>query len=452
MLKYVSVFVGHAASKFRREKGAWLVANIEQNMGWPQRKTVVTYRNRKILLLPITKSLYASAAVIISNGETLTDAKQFLMQFFSAIAWYNLGKLHILNWNNLHTPGIISKHLRMSRGKKIELEAVFFRPTLLPDPVDSEAQLALALFREGLSLNHVAYAFLSYYKIINLKHPGGQKNWIRNNIGLIESLPRLSKFFSSIKSRGLDVVEYIYKACRCAVAHASMSEPTYNPESIEDDLRFHEIKPIMHELAKLVIENEYGIKTKLSALREHHYELEGFHKLIGCDITSQLSVKQSISLNVIKIDKKISLRLWSRRKLKAFEKLSVTVTMVDDGIVTLNLTRDCLVTIAMKLDFPNEKLIFNPMTDIQLRDDGTLNAANQIVNVYQFCEYMFGNGILECWESDTANLLGRTIEYIPKIRMPGDSIKISREFNSEKKLWQNEAKRRKDNDVEIQQI
>lgn len=118
MLKYVSVLVGHAATKFSRERGAWLIVNVEQNMGWPQRKTVVTYRSRKILLLPITKSLHASAGVIMLGRETLADAKQFLMQFFSAVAWYNPGKLHILNWNNLHTSDIISKHLRMYRGKK----------------------------------------------------------------------------------------------------------------------------------------------------------------------------------------------------------------------------------------------------------------------------------------------------------------------------------------------
>ncbi len=50
----------------------------------------------------------------------------------------------------------------------------------VPDPANDRTKLALALYREALSVNMVAYQFLGYFKIINVIHESGpdQIAWI----------------------------------------------------------------------------------------------------------------------------------------------------------------------------------------------------------------------------------------------------------------------------------
>src|SRR6185312_14028103 len=210
--------------------------------------------------LPATKKYYAVTGVI-TEDPTLKEDKTFLMQFLSALAWYQPGKLDIVRWTDSTTQSHLTNFERMPLAKRAGTTSVFFRPTELPDPKEPKAQLALALFREGLSLNHLGYSFLSYYKIINLRYPNDdkQKRFIRRSLPLIENLHHLKDRFKRLKAQHTDLVAYIYGACRCAVAHASMKQTTYNPENIEDENRFYEIQPIAHALAKLIIENEFGI-------------------------------------------------------------------------------------------------------------------------------------------------------------------------------------------------
>jgi hypothetical protein len=55
----------------------------------------------------------------------------------------------------------------------------------LPDTTEQRARWALAFYREGVSLNHVAYQCLSFFKILNIFLPTGQrqKDWITARIG-----------------------------------------------------------------------------------------------------------------------------------------------------------------------------------------------------------------------------------------------------------------------------
>lgn len=264
---YIPIHFGKEATSFSKERGQWLLANVDQNIGWTQQRVMVVYRGRKILLLPATKTLHAAAA-IITKDHTLKEGKTSLMQFLSALAWAEQGKIDIVQWTNSSTQGDLTKHLRLPLVKQAGMTHLFFRPTELPNPSDPKAQLALALFREGTSLTHPGYSFLSYYKIINLKYRNGEKQtaWLRRSLPLIESLHHLKERFKKLKIQHADPAAYIYESCRCAVAHASMNESTYDPENIEDELRFYEMGPIVHALAKLMIEKEFGVKAKFTIL------------------------------------------------------------------------------------------------------------------------------------------------------------------------------------------
>lgn len=444
---YIPILFGKAATTFSKERGQWLLANVDQQIGWPLKKVMVIYRGRKVLLLPATKSQHAAAA-ILTKGHTLNGLKEgqtFLMQFLSALAWYHPAKLEIVEWSNSSTQGALTKHLRLPLNKRAGMGHQFFRPTELPDPSDPKAQLALALFREGLSINHLGYSFLSFYKIINLRYDkeDRQKKWLKRSLPLIENLNHLKEIFKKIKSQHSDPVQYIYEACRCAVAHASMKKTTYNPESIEDEIRFYEIHPIMIALAKVMIEKEFGIKSTFTILGEHLYELEGFHQLLGEKISKSLKACESLKLSDILLNTKISLRIWNKRKFKAFENLHVTVLTVNKGILTLSLSRDNIIKFQLILDFPNEKLIFDPTQPINFNDDGTKNAALQLSNAYQFYSEFMGNPVLEVWETKANIILGRLLEYLPTVR-PGQPMPhvIKQQCLIKMKEWQHIAKER----------
>src|SRR5271168_522750 len=64
----------------------------------------------------------------------------------------------------------------MGREKKMgfsisdEFDLSYFR-----EPTDQPALLALALMREGRGLNHPAYAFLSFYRVVEVAFPDGRQ-------------------------------------------------------------------------------------------------------------------------------------------------------------------------------------------------------------------------------------------------------------------------------------
>jgi hypothetical protein len=50
-----------------------------------------------------------------------------------------------------------------------------FDLSYLPEVIEEKAMLALALMREGRGLNHVGYAFLSFYRILEVAFPKAKK-------------------------------------------------------------------------------------------------------------------------------------------------------------------------------------------------------------------------------------------------------------------------------------
>jgi hypothetical protein len=99
-----------------------------------------------------------------------------------------------------------------------------FQVSYLPAPKEAHQKLALALFHEGLGLvyTHIAYSFLSFYKIINLV--SGQKGkeqiaWINAHVALMQH-HRAQERLAELQKKGEDIGTYLYQSCRCAIAHA----------------------------------------------------------------------------------------------------------------------------------------------------------------------------------------------------------------------------------------
>jgi hypothetical protein len=79
-----------------------------------------------------------------------------------------------------------------------------FELEYLPEPVDERALLALALMREGRALNHPAYAFLSFYRVLEVALPNGKKRgtWIDDHIEIVTD-PRAKEAIASLRASGV---------------------------------------------------------------------------------------------------------------------------------------------------------------------------------------------------------------------------------------------------------
>ncbi len=172
-----------------------------------------------------------------------------------------------------------------------------FELDYLPDPTDQRARWALAFYREGLSLerSNVAYATLSFFKILNIVADTGrrQKEWINSNVSNFGSDNR-AKFEIDSRLRELenagitDIGEYLYASCRCAVAHAGMN-PTVDPENPDDMERRSKDLPLIRAMAADVIEKELNVKSQHTVWREHLYELAGFKQIFGAELIAQIA-------------------------------------------------------------------------------------------------------------------------------------------------------------------
>lgn len=232
----------------------WVNLAVKPNFSWPNVQVEIPFEGRRVVLQPLTDELSCTVSVFDDGGLTFEDGGAILCRFLSRLAWSMNGgvvELFISGSNNPVSPG------RLARGTYGISGCVAVRPwnyLYLPSAQDARADLALALFREGLSVNSVPFAFLSYFKVLNIVFSSGQsqKDWINNNLVHVLYQPALDRLQDLSRSEG-DLGAYLYHRGRCAVAHANETL-LVNPDSYGDKRRLELDLPLMKEIAALFIE------------------------------------------------------------------------------------------------------------------------------------------------------------------------------------------------------
>ncbi len=119
---------------------------------------------------------------------------------------------------------------------------------------------ALAFLREATSSNSVYYAFLNYYKIIELARNGDStrvKSWINSNVEQVCTDVGISWYSDFIASGETDPGLYLHKTERVAIAHSDYrfngSRNTHNPDSPEDYNRTRNDLAAIRALAKHIL-------------------------------------------------------------------------------------------------------------------------------------------------------------------------------------------------------
>ena len=241
----------------------WLNVEIKGHAVWPTEETTVKFGGHELLLKPATRDTEQSIHVnlkAISNQDALTLINKFL----SILSWCDGTSMeNLYGFSGSVTPCPVSRDKSRAIGSCI-CGYPFYRE-ILQDP---KACLALALYREALTVNSVPFSFLSFFKILNIlwedKYKKGSNAMIEGirktlpNLKHKEALERLSKLGETEP----DVPKYLYESGRCAIAHA-YSEPLVDPDNVADLWRLSKDIWVIRAIAEHLIEKELKVSRTI---------------------------------------------------------------------------------------------------------------------------------------------------------------------------------------------
>jgi hypothetical protein len=386
----------------------YLRVRVESGVAWPTKETTVSFRGHDLTLCPETDELGPSV-LFPYKGLAEDEAIELVRHFLGSLSWAEGQPIEDLETVDGSRPIWLGK----PRGRLVALQ---FRADYLPDPVDPKARLALSLYREALFVNSLPYRFLGFFKIVNVCYANGpsQKGWINGVVDKLDDAG-VKKRVQALRQEGHDVGQYLYESGRCAVAHA-WTEPIADPDSPADRRRLQQDLPVIRALAEWLIEDELGVKSRATIWREHLYELDGFRLLLGGSLVAALKEGREVALNDVPALPRLSLRVAGQATMPAFEGLDTEVAGIEDGELILRCRAgDGLVEILPALNFPQERLEFDPCNEHQffVGDDGSVKAIQNIVDAVAMQQGLLLNGQFEVWNAETESLLGRTDPYVP---------------------------------------
>lgn len=416
------------------QRANWTVANLETSISWPVKAQKVEYLGDQFWLLPITRESFPAVAFISDGTDRIGDRSK-LLRFLSALSWAEDRGVIVSSFTGGDLPRPMGREKSFGLTITEELSLNY-----LPEPVDDKGRLALGLMREGRGLNHPAYAFLSFYRVLEAALPNGRSRgkWLADNLDRIadrEGKEALAK----LKATGIvDLAEHLYKSGRQAIAHAA-SDPIINPDDASDYERLQSELPIMRGAAQLAIEEVLGIKTGHTIWREHLYELAGFKAALGDELVQRVMNDETPNEGAMVDLPRLDIGLKRSEPFTALQGMIPVHVAQQDGIMQLVYrSPDELVEILFVLNFKEERLRFEWNRGIYGRDDGSAAAATYAAELSRFVRDYVGNGELFMWDADSGELLSRVDAFIPTNYWANHEA-----LNEQIARWTAEADRRK---------
>lgn len=399
------VFVGELA-----ERGDWIVANIQTGSSWPITAQKVMYRGHAFWIIPVMRGFYPAIAMKVPPGQARAECEELLMRFISNLSWIEDRGIMVdgISGGNFPRP----MHRDKQNGFSIcdEFDLSYF-----PEPASKDALLALALMREGRGLNHAAYAFLSFFRVLEVAFPKGNKRkaWIEANVANVEG-HRVKEALGGLTLKGItDIGKHLFESGRNAVAHANR-QPIIDPDKPENMRRLWSELPIIKALAQKAIEDKFGVETSRTVNRKHLYELAGFKDIIGAEVVDFLSRGEQVTEQRILEIPNISVQIRRRQPYAPLNNLTVKEVWQDGKLLFMRFeSKEGDVIFRFALDFGNERLEFSLFRDFMVKDTGTAESAERVAEVRRFEKDYFGNGELHIVNADTGALIGRKDAYIP---------------------------------------
>jgi Methylamine utilization protein MauJ len=420
------VFVGDLAVR-----GDWLVGNIAPNVSWPIQSQAVNFRGHKLFIMPVMEGYYPAIAMLMPSDMQRVEGQRLMLEFTSSLSWVkNRGiSVESFAWGNLPRP-------YGNRTPHNFLMQEVFDLSYLPAPTDEREKLALALYREGMALNHAGYAFLAFYKIIEVAIPSADRaKWIGSNFGALRD-GHARGVVESLLAKNIDIPKEIYASGRCAIAHASRL-PIINPDNPDDIDRLTFELPLMKSLAAHAIETVLGIKSDQTNYKEHLYELAGFRKIFGKDIVQKIVAGEST--DQLADVPHMTVTIAGKASYAPLANMEPTDLLLTGSTLLLILkSPHSAAAFRCELDFLAERLRFDIDRDLRIdQDDRTAKWAENIAELIRFRRDYYLNGRLQIFNSDTGDL----ISYLEPF-MPLNVIVNAETFDREIEKWRTIARER----------
>lgn len=393
-----------------KKPGHWVVANIDTSIAWPIDVHEITFAGIKFWVLPVTTDAYPGIAARM-DGISREDLEKLMLQLLSAFSWVDGGGISLNSFSGGSLPGSMGRS--QEGGYTIRSE---FDYPYLPEVEDDQAKLALALMREGRGLNHTAYSFLSFFRVLEVAIGNGKKRkeWMPDALDRLHD-SRASQAVADLKAKGIeDVAKHLFESGRCAIAHAG-SDPIINPDDPADSRRLYQELPIMMNLAVMAIEEKLGVKTSSTIYREHLYELAGFKEIFGEPLVERISNGELIDAGQ-KIDlPNISFRLRGRPPFPPLENLKPTLFQQMGKSVQLRYAKeDHSIEVRFILNFEKERLEFEIHDGIYgSSDDDSPEFAETKSHILEFTKWYFMNGRLEITDAESGKEISRKEAFMP---------------------------------------
>lgn len=244
----------------------WLNIKIVGQTCWPTEDRKVQFCGQELLLMPETDITHSSVHVDISKCSK-EEAYTLTNRLLSVLAFSCESPAHI---DYGHSTMIINEPIKIRKlglGTRYPLfkDDLFMRS----EEPSKENSIALSFYREALLSNSYSHRFLCFYKILNLWYSDKS-----DGVGGSPSRPLIKHIMSYVESNTSDDIakcvheiggsaalpDFIYKDCRCSIAHANSPDKTLDSDSHQRMIFYAE--HIVHVIArKLMLEK--GISQSL---------------------------------------------------------------------------------------------------------------------------------------------------------------------------------------------
>jgi hypothetical protein len=388
-------------------QGNWVCLGISPRTAWPVRPQSAMFAGQRIWIVPTTLEAHAGVAMNVPQGLERDEAEAILYRFLSVISWREEIALTVAD----RSGGNLPRMMGLNNDKPSPPRVAFDFIDLIC-PAEENTRLALAFMREGRGINHFGYAFLSFWRVLEVAFPNTQArvDW------MAETLPNLTgagvaEALANLADQGVvDVGWHLFASGRCAIAHAN-GQPIINPDDPRDARRLMNELPLVKELAVRVMHDRFGIQTRMQIYREHLYELSGWKNRIGYDVVEQLL--RNVPPAEIDLPR-INFRLKDAQPYAPFEGMKPTGVLFEaERLQLAYAAEDNLVELRFSLAFGEERLCFDIENSIYVRDDGSLRAAEFRRDIERFTRDYFLNGIVQMWDADDGSLLSRLDAFLP---------------------------------------
>lgn len=162
-----------------RANGDWLCLSIETKTSWPTKPQAMQFEGQTLWVMPHSTDHYPGLAINQPADLSRDDAWALMHRALSLLVWTeNSGSIvaHMSGGNLPRMMGLVTNSGVTIRDS--------FDLSDLPRAQDDRGRLALALMREGRGLNHPAYAFLSFFRVLEVAIPHGptRGQWMTDNL------------------------------------------------------------------------------------------------------------------------------------------------------------------------------------------------------------------------------------------------------------------------------